>query len=152
MFSTPRSYTPDGSNLTRRPLSTPHRSSSRLERTQSTKSTTILTTTKAATPNNPKEKSKSSGIFSFCRYLIPVLVVLVLLLMLVYYHMEEGAFKELTGKFWSTLYLKASFLIFLAFRACVKIQHKSQVDIFQPILLSIGKIFLSEKLNIGFLY
>jgi len=87
-ISAPRSYTPDGSNLTRRPLSTPHR--------PATKVSSIQTTSTSAITNSTGNKK---GILSYCRYLLPVLVVLILLMLLVYYHMEEGGFKELTSHF-----------------------------------------------------
>ena len=93
VFSTPRSYTPDGANLTRRPLGTPHRPAAKVDRIQSTTSSTTAYSSSAA----KKSSAKSWGIPSYCRYLLPVLLVLVLLLFLVYYHMEEGKFKELTG-------------------------------------------------------
>lgn len=93
VFSTPRSYTPDGANLTRRPLGTPHRPAAKVNQIQSTTSSTTAYSSSAA----KKSSAKSWGIPSYCRYLLPVLLVLVLLLFLVYYHMEEGKFKELTG-------------------------------------------------------
>jgi len=93
VFSTPRSYTPDGSNLTRRPLSTPHRPAAKVDRIQST----TTTSTYSSSGVTKGSASKGRGIISYCRYILPVLVVLILLLFLVYYHMEEGMFKELTG-------------------------------------------------------
>jgi len=83
-FSSPRSYVPDGSNLTRRPLSTPHRSSKKV--------THISKTSQVASPAD-KPGSRFAGC---CRMLLPVLVVVAILVLLVYYHMEDFGLKELT--------------------------------------------------------
>ena len=101
VFSTPRSYTPDGSNLTRRPLSTPHRPAAKVDRIQSTSTTT----TYSSSGVTKGSASKGRGILSYCRYILPVVVVLILLLFLVYYHMEEGMFRELTGWKWVLNYV-----------------------------------------------
>lgn len=90
-FSSPRSYTPDGSNLTRRPLSTPHRNTTRV-------SSIAKTSTTISQSSTSKSEKKSKSILGYCKYVLPVFILVALLIILVYYHMEDGGIKELGQK------------------------------------------------------